>query len=324
MTAPHVEQTRRIARLSTGATAYEITTLVTDRGTLPTRNLFVVKIANPGDAKTDVLARIATPMDVRRLQAAAFVRVDSTSLAFIDDATFARIASLSELTTMAQDRAEAVRLNLTEYLTASVTLTYPDQVQADAAYRQLLARLSKLATDWTTFTAGFETDPTQGYDLPVLPQSVEDERRALYDAARAGRVAAELAVDAAQAAFAACHDGCEGEREIHRMLVEDVAFLERADSRVRALTETGTANAKDFVLRQGSYASDDQSYAALLAAKRARLLTATQAVQACADNCAALEEARDAAQADLGRAADAERQALAAVRDVCPTFVPTE
>lgn len=324
MTAPHVEQTRRIASLAGGGTTYEITTLVTDKGTLPTRNLFVVKIVTPGDAKRDVLARIATPRDIRRLEAAAYVRVDAATLTYIDDATFARIASLSELTTMAQDRAEAVRLNLTEYLTASVTVTFPDQVTADAAYRQLLARLSKLASDWITFTSGFETNPTQGYDLPVAPQSVEDERRTAFAAAQETRRSAERAVDAAQAAFAACHDGCEGDRELHRMLTEDVAFLERADIRVRAMTETQSTNVKDFVLRQGAFSADDQSYAALLASKRARLAAATLAVQACADTCAALESARDAAQADLGRAAEAERQALAAVRDVCPTFVPTE
>ena len=323
MTA-HVEQTRRVARLDTGGTAYEIATLVTDAGTLPTRNLFVVKVVGAGDAKTDVLARIATPMDLRRIEASAFVRVDSGSLVYFDDSTFARVASIAELSTMPQDRAEAVRLGLPEYLTASVTLSYPDQVTADAAYRQLLARLSTLVTDWATFTGTFETTPTQGYDLPVLPQSVEDDRRAVYATAHDARKAAEVALDAAQRAFDACHTDCATDRALHALLTADVARLEKAETRASGIAETGSTNVRDFALRTGAYASDPDSWHAILVDKRAALATAQLAVLACATACDALQTTRDVAQGALAAAADAERQALAGVREVCPTFVPTE
>jgi hypothetical protein len=324
MTAPHVEQTRRAATLVSGATVYEVTTTVTDKGDLPTRNLFVLKINDPENPRADVLARIATPLDVRRLTSGLHVRVDSGSLTYLSADPFARIASLSDLTTIDQDRTTAVRAGRTEYLVASVAVTYTDSTTADAGYRQILARLSALTVAWHAFVTSFETAPSQGYDLPVADVSVEDARRLAYASTVTARRATEAALDAAQAAYDTCQTDCGADRAIHTILVRDVATLERARSRVSALTETASTNVKDFVLQQASFASDVDSYEAFLGAKRTALDTYAARVQACQDRCAQLRVERDAAQAAVARALDAERQSLASLRAVCPTFVPSE
>lgn len=324
MTAPHVDQIRRAATLVSGATVYEVTTTVTDKGDLPTRNLFVLTIRDPENPRADVLARIATPLDVRRLTPGLHVRVDAASLVYLSGDPFARIASLSDLTTIDQDRTAAVRAGRSEYLVASMTVTYTDRATADAGYRQILARLSALTVAWREFLASFETTPAQGYDLPVVDVSVEDARRLLYTQANAARHATESALTAAQRAYDACQTDCGTDRAIHAFLVRDVATLERARARVTALTETGSTFARDFVLQQASFVGDVDSYEALLASKRAALDTYAARVQACQDRCAQLRVERDAAQAAVARALDAERQALADVRAVCPTFVPSE
>jgi len=331
-TTPQVSQSRRGVTLASGALAYEVTTTVVDRGDLPTKNLFVRRIVDPGDPKRDVLARVVEPYDLRRLSTALYVRVREDSLVYLDADPFARVASTDELTELPQDRADAVRRNLTTYLSSSVALTYPSLASADAAYKQLLGRLSQLVTDWRSFNAAFETRPTQLYTLPVSPQTVEDERRALYAAALAARKRVEADFDEANRAALDCEADCESDRTIHQMLLEDVTFLEAARARVLTIGETITGgsggtpshNAQDFCVQAGSYSTDALSYEALLSAKRAKLADYTARVRACETRCVQLGRARDAAQVVLSRAQDAERRAVAGVRDVCPTFTPTE
>lgn len=310
--------------LVNGATVYEVTTVVTDPGDLPTRNLFVLRIADPENPKADVLARIASPLDVRRLQASLYVRVDAAALTYISGDPFGRIASISDLTAIDQDRTSAVRAGRSEYLVAAMTITYTDQVTADAGYRQILSRLSDLTVSWRAFLASFETAPSTTYTLPVVDVSVEAERKGLYAATVVARKAAEALLNTAQSAYDACITDCGTDRALHEMLVRDVASLERARTRTSAISETGSTNAKDFVLQQGSYASDADSYEAILTAKRASLTLYGSRVQACQDRCAQLQVERDAAQASLSNALNNERQALANVRAVCPTFVPSE
>lgn len=324
MTAPTARQTRRVATLADGRTVYEVTTWITERGDLPSRNLFVVTIADPLNPKADALARVAEPMDLRRLSGRLHVRVDAADLVYISTDPFARVANLDDLTTLVEDRAEAVRRGATQYLSSSVTIVYDNATTADAAYRQLLARLSTLVTSWRSYIEGFETAPSQSYPLPATAISVEDERRAAYAAARAARLRAEAALATAQAAYDACDTGCAADRAIHALLVQDVAFLERAEQLVTALVETDSHNAQDFVLKHGAYTTSAESYATLLAAKRTALNTYADRVRACADTCAARRVERDEAQAEVARALADERRALAAVRAVCPTFVPTE
>lgn len=324
MTAPQVEQTRRVATLASGVTEYEVTTRVVSAGTLPTKNLFVLKILDPENPKTDILARVALPLDVRRLTSGLHVRLLAASLIYIDTDPFARVSGVADLQTIDQDRTTAVQAARSEYLVSAVTVRYTDLATADAAYRQILSRLSDLTRAWAQFVTSFETTPTQSYSLPITSISVEDERRTAYSAALAARKAEEASLALAQAALDARTTACAAERQIHEILATDVAFLERARVRAGAITETGTALVKDFVLAQGSYASDAESYETLLVTKRAALETYTSAVRACQDITAELRVARDAAQASVARAQDVERRALSDLRTVCPTFVPSE
>jgi hypothetical protein len=310
--------------LANGSTAYEVTTTVLDKGTLPTRGLFVLTIVNPADPKEDVLARVAEPRDIRRIGASLYIRVVSEDLQRLSGDPFARIASLSDLTLLDQDRTTAVRGARTEYLTPSFTVIYNDLVTADAAYRQILSRLSTLETDWETFTSTFETHPTQEYTLPVAPQSVEDQRRAVYAAAVSVRKSAELALANAQAAYALCEASDATNQTVYTFLTDDVSRLERARDRVSALTEVGTTNVKDFVLQAGIYATDPDSYQALLTRRRLERASYAELLQSGQSRCGQLRVERDSAQADVARALDDERRALAGVRAVCPTFTPTE
>lgn len=324
MTSPTIDQTRRVATQADGSTAYEVTTWVVDPGDLPTSHLFVISIADPLNPKADVLARVATPMDIRRLSGQLHVRVESTDLVYVATDPFVRVANLDDFTSLVPDRAEAVRRGAPSYLTTAVTILYTDPDTADAAYRQLVARLSALVTSWRTHRDNFETHPTQRYVLPTTDASVEAERRTAWAAAVASRRRAEAALATAQAAYDACDTGCAADRAIHALLVQDVAFLERAEQLVTAIVETDSHNAQDFVLKHGAYTTSAESYATLLAAKRTALNTYADRVRACADTCAARRVERDEAQAEVARALADERRALAAVRAVCPTFVPTE
>lgn len=329
---PQVTQSRRVVTLASGSVGYEVATTVTDPGDLPTSNLFVLTINDAGDAKRDALARVVEPYDLRRLSTALYVRVDEDSILYISPDTFARVPSGSELIELAQDRTDAVRRNQTEYLSGTVVLTYTSRATADAAYRQLITRLSALVVEWREFNASFETRPTTVYSLPVADASVEAERRAVYTAAVSARRAAEAAHEAASDACDACETDCVSDKKIHELLQADVAFLERARARVLTISETITGgsggtpshNAQDFCVRLGAYTADVNSYEVLLFSKRDQLAAYTETVRACQTRCAQLARDRDAAQATLSRALDAERRALVDVRAVCPTFTPTE
>lgn len=322
MTTPIATQTRRIATQADGSTAYEVTTRVTEKYDLPTASLFVVTINDPLNPKADALARVASPIDLRRLSGLLYVKVDAASISYISGDPFARVANIEDLTAYQSDRAEAVRRGQSVYLTDTFSALYSDPTTADAAYRQIISRLSELVTNWRTYTSTFETRPTQSYPLPSTPLSVEDLRREAYSNAVTLRTRAEEVHAAAQAAYERCTTDCALDRTIHAMLLRDVTFLERARARVVAIIETDSTNAKEFVLKTGSYISDVESYENLLVQKRADLNTYAARVQACQDNCAQLQVSRDSAQSDVRRALADEQRALADVRAVCPTFVP--
>lgn len=320
---PRVRQVRRVVIQADGSGAYEITTTVIDKGDLPTPHLFVVTIVDPLDPREDVLARIATPADLRRLETGWHIRVDRTDLIYIAGDPFARVASLDELTTTTRSRADAVHAGKTEYLTSTVRLLYTDATTAEAAYRQLLARLSALVTAWRTFTSGvtaFVTTPSTTYDLPAGDIGERDVRIAAYRATVTERERIEGEQRAAETAWTACQSASEADRAVHALLAEDVSFLDRARTRVTALA---SGDAKDFALGAGAFASDPDTYAAWLTTRRTQLATYAATLRTRADACVALRDALDARNLELARALDAERRALAAVREVCPAYTPS-
>ena len=321
--------------MADGSIQLEVTSTITDQGDLPFPDLFVLSIVNALDPRKDVLARIATPYDIRQTDPTSprFIKVVSSDMVLIPPDTFARIANINDITALPRDRTDAVRTGVTLYLSATCTLLYDNITTADAAYKQIIARLSTLVTEWRSAFTSFATNPSQLYPLPQASASVESERTAVYVSARNARLTAEAARDAAVTAASGCDQDCVAKRTIYDFLVADVSFLQTAKTVVQGITETvsggglppGTAstNAKDFVLRGGSYAPDGRSYDALLATKITQRDAFARQVAACQAECQSLANAALTAQNTVNSALSVERAALAAVYAVCPTFDPT-
>lgn len=327
MAPPQVTLRQRDVRYADGTLHYEVTATVTDRGTLPYRELFVLQINDPLNPKSDVLARIADPRDLREDGGAIYARVDSTDLITISSDPFVRIANIDELTAMPRDRVLAVHRGLTTYLASSVSKIYDAMTTANAAGRQIIDRLSKLTTDYAVFLAEFAMMPGTVYSLPVSSRSVE----AVYTAAFVSKRDARVAAEAAQAAARLARDACRADDAVLSaridIYVADVAALEAAKTVVTTTTEasspvtagvTGTTNVKTFVLN----AADDRSYEALLLAKRAALVAARDALAARSASCDALARALAEADAAVIAARAAETNSLRDVYAVCPTFNP--
>jgi hypothetical protein len=334
-TTPHIAQTRRAIRLTNGTMMYEVTTVVIDPGDLPFKELFVVAVSDSPDPKDDVFARVATPYDIRQtdINSPRYIRVVESDLIRIGPDPFARIANYDELTMLQRDRTAAVQSSQTEYLTSVMTVQYPSLTTADAAYKQILSRLSSLVTDWRNAYSSFATVPSQDYFLPVANASVQAERVQTYLTARAARVATEDARDAAQTSLNECEQRDTANQTIYGFLVADVSFLENARSVVANITETATAtppsdpavtttNAKNFVLQLSGYAGDPRSYQALLDLKRQQLATYARQVADGEEECDRFRAALLDAQAAVVAAQTAERNALADVYAVCPTYTP--
>lgn len=321
MSNPVARQIRRVVTPAGGAQKFEVATFITDKGDLPFAELFVVTITNPDDPKQDVYARVAEPLEFRHavVNGPRYVKVSSDDVTTISGDTFVRVVDIEEFLSTPTSRELAVRQGRSTYLTSSVVLYYDSLASADAAYRQLVDRLSTLTTAWRTATGGFITTPYQDYTLPVTAASVEAERVAAWRSAKEARVAAEAARDVAVAEAETCETECAGDKALYDLLVADTVFLQRAKDHVTGITETDSSIAKTFVLNGAS----PISYETLLAQKTARLATVREAVLACESRCRELAQVASDAQMRVDTARRAETAAMARVLEVCPTFDPS-
>lgn len=346
-----VRQVRRETFLADGSVRFEVTNQIIDQGDMPFPHLFVVTINDAVSPKSDVLARIATPVDVRQADSSSpiYVKVSSSDLIEIGVDTFARIANINDVTKLPRDRVAAQLMGRSEYLTTSFLMLYDNVTTAQAAAQAVIARLSTLVTEWRAYNTQFATNPYADFPLPQVDASVEAQRTAVYVEKRAARVSADDAVTAAQAAKDACEKGCIADKTIYDFLSYDVAVMEAARATVNGLTEvfgsgptlnltggttltspgtytitaTPSTRAKDFVLGANSYSGNSTTYEALLIKKRADLATYAAKVRACDVRCAALGAALLTAQQAADAALAAEQAALANVVAVCPTFSPS-
>lgn len=323
MSDPVARKTTRQRIFGDGSVRYEVTYEIISAGDMPFKHLFVLRISDTADAKDDVLARVATPADIRQADPSSpiYVKVVETEITRIGGSPFARIANVNDITALPRDRVVAVAQNRTEYLSTAVSLTFDNITTADAADRQLRDRLSALIVEWRTFNTDFITNPYVDYDLPQLDSSVEATRTAAYVAARDARVLLEADRDRAAKEHEACETGCASDKAIYDFLVEDVAKLSAARTKVVGIADTGPV--KDFVLAQGAYVSDPDSYQQLLITRQQELSDYATKVRACAKECDALAATLLTAQRAVNDARAAENDALAAVVEVCPTFDPT-
>lgn len=322
-TIPTVEQTRRAITLANGDVRFEVTSLVTDEGDLPFTNLFVLSIVDPGDPKDDKLARIATPYDIRQTDPSnptKYIKVVASDIITIAGDPFARISSVDDLTGLPRDRTVAVATGRAEYLSSSVTLVYDTLTTADAAYKQIIARLSELVEVWRTTFGAFVTSPSTSYALPRPGSSVEDERVAAYEAAKRARETAEASRDSAAEASEACTRDCTTSKAIYDFLVVDVAYLEASRAVVVPLA---VSDARSFALGIDAYVGDTRTYENLLTFKRNQLAIYAAEVAACSTRCRGLSDALAAAERTLAGALATERDRLAEVYEVCPTFDPS-
>lgn len=323
MSDPVARKTTRQRIFGDGSVRYEVTYEIVSAGDMPFKHLFVLTVVDTADAKDDVLARVATPADVRQADVTApiYVKVVETEITRIGGSPFARIANVNDITALPRDRVIAVAQKRTEYLSTAVSLTFDNITTADAADRQLRDRLSQLVRDWRTFNIDFITNPYVDYELPQHDSSVEATRTAAYVAARDARVLLEADRDRADAEHEQCVTGCVADKTIYGFLVEDVAKLTAARSKVVGITDTGPV--KDFVLAQGAYVNDGDSYQRLLITRQLELNEYAEKVRACARECDLLAATLLTAQRAVDDARAAETDALAAVVEVCPTFDPS-
>jgi len=319
---PIVEQIRRLVVMADGNKRWEVTTKVVNKGDLPFPELFVLTIADPSDPKQDVLARVAVPHDLRNFSGDIYVKVASTDITYLGGDTFARIANTSDLTSLPRDRVIAVQKNATEYLVSAMTKLYDALVTADAAGREIVARLSDLQTEWAATTSAFIGHIT--YTLPVVDPSVQAERRTTYTSAKAARIEAESERNSLAAQSASCDASQNLDKAIYDLLASSVALLEKSRSIVVGLdlTLSPIPDTKDYVLGQGAFSADPTTYEVTLVQTRADLEACRQRLQTGANTCAALSSQLLVAQSAVTSARAAEDTALANLRAVCPTFTP--
>lgn len=349
-TVPVARQVRHAVKLADGSVRWEITTTIVDQGDMPFPELFVVTIKDPLDPKQDVLARVATPQEIRQADPSApiYIKVDSTDLITLSGDPFARIANINDVTALPRDRVLAVRNGRTEYLVAAITLLYDNLTTAEAAFQTFIDRLSTLVKDWRDASGLLVTNPYQDYNLPQSEIGVEAQLAKAFADAKQKRLDAETQRDKAQSDKDECEVGCKTDKAIYDILVADVAFLERAKQIVQGITEsfttdpvlnltfgttlttpgtytitaTNSQKAKDFALNQGSFAGTPESYDALLTQKRILRDQYLAKVRDCDTRCAQLGTVLAIAQNAVDGARNAENTALAAVLAVCPTFNP--
>lgn len=342
MSLPKINMTRRVFQLGNGDVRYEVTTHVVDRGDLPFPELFLVDINDSDAEKTDVLARIATPFEIREIEGSIYVKTDATNLKYVSGDPFVAVSNVVELTSTPRDRTTAIRKGLTTYLTSTVTLFYTTVTAANAAYQTLLARLSQLVVDWRTFSTSFVTNPSQDYLLPQPGIGVEDRLTAAFSAMKAARLAAEKSRDALQADKDACEIENASDLALFDELTYDIAFLESAKQRVQSTAETASTalvlTAGTELTSPGTYyltyapnyetrsfctnGGEPKSYESLLIRKRSKWETLRDKLAQHEIECAALSRQLKDAQLTVNAARAAENKSLSEVLIVCPTFDP--
>jgi hypothetical protein len=127
-----------------------------------TSNIFVHKIINPLDPKSD---------------------------------TFLRVGTVADLTTLALGRESAVGLNQTLYLSTEFSVTYDDIATASSAKVLIQQRVDNLIADWHTYNEKFlapvTTPPNYSVITMPLTDSIVSERQAEYNTAHAEYLASK-------------------------------------------------------------------------------------------------------------------------------------
>lgn len=154
----------RAAETIEGVEKFVITITVTDAGDLPTKAIFVMTLADPNDPKED---------------------------------TFARVATIADLTELLEDRAAAVLAEETLYRVMSTRFIYDNLDTGVAAQDVLKSRIDELVIDWQTYSASFVTTSEVTTHPRVDPSAFE----ALVDAYTAALAAEATAKETRDSAL---------------------------------------------------------------------------------------------------------------------------
>jgi hypothetical protein len=155
-------------RLSDIATEFRIEASIQNAGELPQTMIFVYEIITDADPAADVFNRVASPRDLRELEIS---------------------------------RALAIAAGATEYLSNTVTLSYPLLDVAVAAKAALSSRISECINAWVTYRDSFMDDGTVLHPFPTVDASYEQGLKDAYTDAKAYRVTKETAATAAATAL---------------------------------------------------------------------------------------------------------------------------
>lgn len=109
---------------ATGKTTYKIDAVVSDAGELPYAAVFVYNIVKADRLSSDTFARVASPQDVQLLN---------------------------------PDRHQAIDAGQTQYLSGTVSLSYPSIDIAAQAKVSLTERINTLAQNWVTYNTAFSS-----------------------------------------------------------------------------------------------------------------------------------------------------------------------
>jgi hypothetical protein len=297
---------------------YVITTTLT-AATIPTelphRFIFVYKIVDRADPKRDALARVAR---------------------------------ISDLTTLPLGRNAGLDSSTGEYLSTTSTLTYPTLDEAIAAKKAVTDRCNSLITEWINFSTNFNApspnpanimlpspDPSQKQQLISAYKAAKENRYALGLARQAAAQALVQAESAFTGAQAAVNDFTAFVQTANQVVTEaqnSLAFLRAVDAAgTTFLIAAGCApadaqstfqNALNQATNQqallAGYTADHSTFAAALQSYLAGTLQ-PQLIAAQAALAAAQANDITAAQ-QYASAQQTEQAALGAVLAICPDF----
>ena len=241
MPDPVLRQTRRTVLQTDGTPLYSIESVITSAGDLPFTEVFVFRIDDPANPRSDVLAHVADPLILQRASNGdIYVKTVSADLVTFSGDVFTRVSNPSELTTLSRNRDTALARGQREYLSASLLLAYADLPVATAAGKTVLDRVSALVANWRAYKADFLTSSPVNYNLPQLDIGVEAALKADWTGHKTARVAAQAARDTARTAVTSCQSDIAIETRILTLLQKDVDYLQAAARSVEAITDAAT------------------------------------------------------------------------------------
>jgi len=319
----------RTTTTSNGTNTYEIVATCTVKGTLPDSAIFLLQINTASDPKDDTLVRV--------------VEIADTTLANTN-------------------RSAQIAAGNTTWRSNTVLLRYNDIETANAAWQELSARINTLVEQVDTYLAEYSTLPEgQTIVYPRVDPTIEAQLKAEYESAAAAVTTAEAARDAeatdctqlkkditvledrlteAQSDLAT-YTTIQAQLTVFLSTYQTVQpSLSSCVNTVRVINSTSTTpgsaktdieaqltaqdaqlvtfnnnNANTAALRSGPVSSAVSTLQARVASLTTQRNTAQTQYNQCVTRSATLQGAVDAART-------ARNAALAAVRAVCPDFVP--